>query len=1623
MATKTWAGTSGNWSTPTLWQGAIAPAAADIATIGSSSGTDTIVLNDPETVGGVVLNGTNAVVQLTGLLNLGGQFNAQSGTLVVSGTLQGGTLAQNGATIQFTDLDPVTDQVVAPELVNVDVTGTLDLSGSSTVLDVIGLAQSGVAAIKIGAGSELMVLDEETFTGETIDLAGGVLGSDAADPNNGFITIGFGTEVLQNTASTTARIGADVVSAGFGLGSVVNHGTIIANAGTLVLDAEGGAFTSEFGLGAFTNAGTIEIGVGATVVDDTNATFAGLGTILNAGGLLDLRGTLTNTGTTVDVGTTGAFRELQLDGMVLGGTIVEAGGSLSVGTASLQHVTVVGTGVAFDTLTIGPNTVFNPAGGKFVLTAQQAAYGQIVLNNGAVLTNAAIAYGGTQYEVQISVAGDGVSASGTLLSGIVPSATLASTTTLDVGAGQILLLDGGDGTLVNDAVINVAAGGILRFGNAATYVPGGTINVVPNSLVEFTGNIGLNAISDIVGNGATLGNIGNLDLGGGTISTTGNSNFSKFESSGGITDGTVITNLTENPNLGVIYNATLVLTGGVTPVNSLSVNDTTIRGALQLTANGEIDVYGNLNLENEAGTGPGVLILDQQPVLYVLGSATSVQFKQSVTVSSATVLLSGVTPAAETAAFNSMSDLEVQGNETVTFAPSVQIIATTVNGPIGILGGPGFFVNEGTIAITPGADLVLGPYGPTPFGSPILEDFINKGLITIAAGGTLDVATQSSILALGSIVGPGGLLRLNAPDSGPNNYDNTGNALVVGGPTGAPDLLINATTLTGGTIVNAGGRFTALTGVLNDVTYVGALDLTRGFDLYGNSAAGNLYFNGGTLVSQSVTLAGATLVLGADQSFTGATLSLSGELADTGHTLSFDAHTSVNITGGVYMPVGHFLNAGTITIGPGNSLQLNDFSAGTPEPSESGTIVVYGGAFDANVLDSGQTLDLGPNSSVSISRFDPGSQVVFQAPNTLDINQGVLTNGSFVDFGVGDTIALTGYQDGALAQDIFPNDGIPHGADPTITFGYDGQTLDVIRGGTLTIATLTVGAGYDLSGFTATTVGDPSVLVSGYDITYAPPGQPVPVGPSITGTQANQATNDLTAVAPFTNVVLSDPNAGADITAQVTFPTYTGTLTAPAGGTLTPNDAVWVDTGSPSAVQAALRGLVYTPFPHLTEPGQALNPAFAITVNDQFASVTDSTTSVLATAVEDPILVSGVIPLEYATDSGDGQPFKTIAVSDPDNAQFTATATLSNTSIASFGHSYDATISAAGVYSASGALSTVQTALQNLVIYTSSLGLPTGQSETATVTMTISDEISNTATATSTLVIVASGTADAAGLDFIGAVPGQTTTDHIAIDPFANAILVDKSVGALDTITITMSNPANGVFSDALGTITNGSTFTATGTVDSVGFVDAIDNALSGLVFTPTRGQVPLGQSVTTSFDVVASNNFGTATDDSTSVIATAAGGALTISGTQANQELADNGNALPLTGVTIQDTQVAPVDTATVTLSNPSSGALAAGNGGTVSSNGVFHVSGPLAQVQSALQALVFVPAAAGTGQMVTTGVTIGVVDGLVDRDRCEHQPGRDRHPWIVRDGGTDTERRDHPRVHDRRGGTANYD
>jgi hypothetical protein len=176
MATINWKGGAGDFNTGSLWSSGTIPGSGDTAVVDASSGAAAIVLDGNDTVAGLTLNDPSATLTVTGILALNsGVLNAEAGTLIVSGTLEGGTLAQNGATIRFTDLNPQNNQVVSPQLLGVAVTGTLDISATPTTLEVTGLAQPGLLGIKIGAGSELLILDPETFTGETIDLAGGAL--------------------------------------------------------------------------------------------------------------------------------------------------------------------------------------------------------------------------------------------------------------------------------------------------------------------------------------------------------------------------------------------------------------------------------------------------------------------------------------------------------------------------------------------------------------------------------------------------------------------------------------------------------------------------------------------------------------------------------------------------------------------------------------------------------------------------------------------------------------------------------------------------------------------------------------------------------------------------------------------------------------------------------------------------------------------------------------------------------------------------------------------------------------------------------------------------------------------------------------------------------------------------------------------------------------------------------------------------------------------------------------------------------------------------------------------------------------------------------------------------------
>lgn len=1569
MAIVNWAGKSGTWSSSTSWLGGVVPGSGDVAAITATTGPYTALLNDTRAAGDVTLNSAAATLQLTGDLSMYGKnLVAQAGTLVISGTLEGATLLETGAAILFSNLDPATNQIVTPTLTYVTVAGVLDLSVSpATTLDVQGLQQTNGGGIRIGAGSQLVFLDSNNLIGETIDLAGGSLAEDGPS-----LVIGASAVVVQNAAGTTGQVGADAMAGLVGLGLVTNQGTILAQAGTLVLATAVGQVFGNYAAGTapppVRNLGTIEIAAGATLVDYASGNVASLGTILNAGGLLDLAGTLDNGGNTLAVGTSGTFSNLMIDAIVTGGTILEAGGTLAFGggvtntSAMLNNITLLGAGASFSQLRLGAGVALDPGGAPFALNVTDAPYGYLVLGNGAILANAVLGYAAGANTLTLS-AEPGA------------TATLDASTTINVGVGQFLTLDGGStGTFVDNATINVAGGGALTYG-AAQFTTHGTLNIAPGAIVRLTSSSKLADLGTIVGNGGTLINQGALDLGGGTIDLSGGGAFASVTNVGGLLNGTVIQST------------------GTYEVNQGGLTNATFEGALNLLANGSLTLAGNLHLTGANGTGRGTLSATDFPAPLIggVGIATRIEFADATTLSNADVYLSGY--GAAVAGTGANPNGVVLGG-IVTFAPDVVIHAGTANGGNSVIFG-GALISQGTIAVAAGADLLIEPYRHTE-----AAEFVNTGVIAIDPGGTLDINAKTTIAAIGTVRDNGGLLRLlnvtGTIDSGGGldtgfgigTYDNTGNTLTIGAAAGQIAALeLQGAQINGGTIVNAGGLFAAVSSqtrnaanqlvtadsTLSGVAYVGALHLGTAPKAGGGTGYGVLTFIGGTLNSQAVTLdANSQLNLGADQSFVGATLSLAGGLSDIGHTLSLDANTVANVTGNVFMQVGHLLNAGTIVVGPGGFLNVQE-SGATTTPAASGTIVIGGGQVLMSALSSGQTARISAGGLLSVGgQLAAGATVAFQGPGTLLLGKSTVPASAITGFGPGDTIDISGFQDFNL------------GGGPAATFTYDGATLTVLGAQGQTIDRFAIGGGYDVAGFNVTTGGGSPYFITDYAIGYTAPGS-APLAPAIAGTLAAQPTTDESSLSPFANVVVTDPNAGATDTAIVSVSGYGGTLSSLGAGTL--NASTYSVVGTAAAVQAALRGLVFTPASHIVAPTTTATTNFKLAVSDAVGIATDTTTSVVATAIDDKLVIAGVTPVVYVSDVNPAQPFQVVSLADPDLATYTATVLLSDTTHGTFGQSANATIDPSGVFTASGSLSYVSTALQNLVFYPSPNQVPTGQTVTTGITATISDGAGQTVVASSTVIVTATGPADVKGLKIVGALPGQPVLDTGTIAPFANVAVFDpKEPGVLDTLTVAMSNAANGTLSDTVGgKVTNsGHGFTVSGTVDASGFDSVINKALAGLIFTPTQGQVPAGSTVTTGFTVTASNVAGSTTDAATSVIAT--GSAVTppsgptISGTRANQPATDQSGIAPFAAVVIGDSNAGAVETVSVTPTSTANGTLSNLGGGTVSPAGVYGFSGSAAAGQTALRGLVFTPTPhqATPGQTVTTGFALTVADGI---------------------------------------------
>ena len=251
------------------------------------------------------------------------------------------------------------------------------------------------------------------------------------------------------------------------------------------------------------------------------------------------------------------------------------------------------------------------------------------------------------------------------------------------------------------------------------------------------------------------------------------------------------------------------------------------------------------------------------------------------------------------------------------------------------------------------------------------------------------------------------------------------------------------------------------------------------------------------------------------------------------------------------------------------------------------------------------------------------------------------------------------------------------------------------------------------------------------------------IGPSISGTAANQPTNDETPINSFANVTIADNGVGQIETVTVTpSSTSDGALEDPNAETdhaTIDASGAWHVTGSAAQVTSAIEGLIFVPGEHQVAPGQAIATSFTIADSDTAgASTTDTNASVIATAVKDTPTITGALSGQMTTYEQSIAPFTGVSIGDVDFGQTeTVTVTLNSAANGTLsrlgGGSYDA---ATGSYTDTGTAAAVTAALDGLVFIPTVPEGSSGQTVTTGFAIDDTDTAGASVSDTTTTVIV-----------------------------------------------------------------------------------------------------------------------------------------------------------------------------------------------------------------------------------------------------------------------------------------------
>jgi hypothetical protein len=250
-----------------------------------------------------------------------------------------------------------------------------------------------------------------------------------------------------------------------------------------------------------------------------------------------------------------------------------------------------------------------------------------------------------------------------------------------------------------------------------------------------------------------------------------------------------------------------------------------------------------------------------------------------------------------------------------------------------------------------------------------------------------------------------------------------------------------------------------------------------------------------------------------------------------------------------------------------------------------------------------------------------------------------------------------------------------------------------------------------------------------YEVANAPP--------SIIGVQSGQTVDDNATIDPFTSVTISDLDDDT-LTVIISLDNVAKGELTNLGGFVKSPTGTYTYEGSPTFATTAIRGLTFNPTPNRRPPSNTDTTTFTISADDGFASpVTDETTTVIATSINDPPTISGTVAGQTVDDNATIDPFSAATISDPDkNATLTVTVSLDDpdkgdlTNLGGFVEGPD------GTYTFAGSPAASTTAIQGLTFVPTEGRVSAGEKETTTFTISANDSFADPVTDDTTTVIV-----------------------------------------------------------------------------------------------------------------------------------------------------------------------------------------------------------------------------------------------------------------------------------------------